>query len=47
MPKNNRNGQAEIWTDEQLDEVMGDLSPSRGTASVAVTKCHKPESVDM
>ena len=28
MPKNNRNGQAEIWTDEQLEEVMSDLSPS-------------------
>ena len=26
MPKNSRNGQAEIW-DEQLDEVMADLSP--------------------
>ena len=28
MPKNNRNGQAEIWSDAQLDEVLGDLSPS-------------------
>lgn len=26
MPKNDRNGQAEIWG-EQLDEVMTDLSP--------------------
>jgi integrase/recombinase XerD len=26
MPKNSRNGQAEIW-DEQLDEVIADLSP--------------------
>ena len=27
MPKNNRNGQAEIWGDESLNEVMADLSP--------------------
>ena len=28
MPKNNRNGQAEIWSDEILDKVMAELSPS-------------------
>ena len=28
MPKNNRNGQAEIWDDKILDMVMAELSPS-------------------
>ena len=28
MPKNNRNGQAEVWTDDLLDQVMAELSPT-------------------
>jgi integrase/recombinase XerD len=27
MPKNNRNGQAEIWNDQQFEAVMTELSP--------------------
>jgi integrase/recombinase XerD len=28
MPKCDRNGQAAIWTDDQVAEVLADLSPS-------------------
>ena len=28
MPKCDRNGQAAIWTDDQVEEVLSDLSPS-------------------
>lgn len=27
MPKNNRNGQADIWSEEQFDRVLAELSP--------------------
>lgn len=30
MPKNNRNGQADIWSEEQFEEVLNELSPKLG-----------------
>lgn len=45
MPKNARNGQAEIWSDEVLGEVMADLSPKmRGLFSICrYTGCRVSE----
>jgi hypothetical protein len=37
MPKNNRNGQAEIWNDQQFEAVMLELSPKmRAVFSIVV-----------
>ena len=40
MPKNNRNGQAEIWNDHQFEAVMLELSPKmRAVFSICYFTC--------
>ncbi|MGB7315474.1 MAG: hypothetical protein WA939_21275 [Nodosilinea sp.] len=38
MPKQDRHDQAEIWTADQFEQVMGELSPEQKKAAISALK---------